>query len=255
LKPLLGRTRSRGRCWAAIRLSHLPEPSGHTVHGEVDGLDIEGQHGRRFVLLRHTKQAAEEAVPHLYIEERKRPTPVRRRLSRTQAILGRVALGGWVLVSGMKLWSLVGLSARPEFQWWSTHCATSMLLLSDELMSCCAVGTNGCCDLRRRAFALNGRVSAEWSRCPGSMARHARDSLASLQRRSADWMPTSIGRLSADVGRRHPDTIRKASLMAGSWGRCEHCSTRQARSTLQLNRPGLEWVFTERLQKHPNQNQ
>ena len=159
------------------------------------------------------------------------------------------------LVSGMKLWSLVGLSARPEFQWWSTHCATSMLLLSDELMSCCAVGTNVCCDLRRRAFALNGRVSAEWSRCPGPMARHARDSLASLQRRSADWMPTSIGRLSADVGRRHPDTIRKASLMAGSWGRCEHCSTRQARSTLQLNRPGLEWVFTERLQKHPNQNQ
>jgi len=53
-KPLLGRTWSRGRCWAAIRLSHRPEPSGHAVHGEVDGLDIGGQHGRRFVLLRHT---------------------------------------------------------------------------------------------------------------------------------------------------------------------------------------------------------
>ena len=26
--PLLGRSRSRGRCWAAIRLSHRPEPSG-----------------------------------------------------------------------------------------------------------------------------------------------------------------------------------------------------------------------------------
>ena len=53
-KPPLGRTRSWGRCWAAIRLSHRPEPSGHAVHGEVDGLDIGGQHGRRFVLLRHT---------------------------------------------------------------------------------------------------------------------------------------------------------------------------------------------------------
>ena len=49
--PLLGR-RSRGRCWAAIRLSHRPEQSGHAVHEEVDGLDIGGQHGRRFVLLR-----------------------------------------------------------------------------------------------------------------------------------------------------------------------------------------------------------
>jgi len=53
-KPLLGCTRSRGRYWAAIRLSHRPEPSGHAVDGEVDGLDIGGQHGRRFVLLRHT---------------------------------------------------------------------------------------------------------------------------------------------------------------------------------------------------------
>jgi len=47
-------------------------------------------------------------------------------------------------------------------------------MLSDELMSCCAAVTNGCLDLRRRAFALDGRVSAEWSRCPGSMARRAR---------------------------------------------------------------------------------
>jgi len=32
-------------------LSHRPEPSGHAVDREVDGLDIGGQHGRRFVLL------------------------------------------------------------------------------------------------------------------------------------------------------------------------------------------------------------
>ena len=36
-------------------------------------------------------------------------------------------------------------------------------------------GTNGCLDLRRRAFTFDGRVSSEWSRCPGSMARRARD--------------------------------------------------------------------------------
>jgi len=47
------------------------------------------------------------------------------------------------------------------------QCAARMLLLSDKLMSC----------FRRRAFALDGQVSAEWSRCPGSMARRARDSV------------------------------------------------------------------------------
>jgi len=50
-KPLLGHTRFRDRCWAAIRLPHRLELSDHAVHGEVDGLDIGGQHGRRFVLM------------------------------------------------------------------------------------------------------------------------------------------------------------------------------------------------------------
>jgi len=36
-----------------------------------------------------------------------------------------------------------------------------MLLLLDELMSRCAAGTNGCLDLRRRAFAPGGQASAE----------------------------------------------------------------------------------------------
>jgi len=85
-----------------------------------------------------------------------------------------------------------------------------MLLFSDELMSCCAAGTNGCLDLRRRAFALEGRVSVEWSRWPGSIVRRARDSVAPLRRSSAGWMPARIGRLSTGVGRRHPVTIRKA---------------------------------------------
>ena len=41
-------------------------------------------------------------------------------------------------------------------------------------------------------------------------------SVASLRRSSAGWMPARIGRLSAGVARRHPVTIRKASLMVGS---------------------------------------
>ena len=57
------------------------------------------------------------------------------------------------------------------------------------LMSCCATDTNGCLDLRRRAAALDGRVSAEWSRYPGSTAQRPRDSVAPLQRSSTGWMP------------------------------------------------------------------
>jgi len=105
--------------------------------------------------------------------------------------------------------------AQPlTFHWLSAQCATRTLL-SDELMRCC---------LRRvqmgvsiwRAFALDGRVSAEWSRCPGSMARRVGESVAPLWQSSAGWMPARIGRLSANVVRRHPVTIRKTSLMTGS---------------------------------------
>jgi len=47
------------------------------------------------------------------------------------------------------------------------------------------------------------------------MARHPRDSVAPLRPSSAGWMPARIDRLSVGVGRRHPVTIRKATLMVG----------------------------------------
>ena len=160
-------------------------------------------------------QAAEEAIPHLYKQERKRPTPVRRRLSRTQALVGRVIPVGECRCRGWKCGVLGGGPSTPHSIWWSAHCAARMSL-SDELMRYCAAGTNGCLDLRRRTFALDGRVSAEWSSCPGSMARHAGDSVAPLRRSSVGWMPARFGRLSAGVGHSHPVTMRRASLMAGS---------------------------------------
>ena len=73
--------------------------------------------------------------------------------SRTRTVHGRVISGGWVPVPRMKVRSLVVLSNHSTFHWWSAQSAARMLLLSDELMSCCAAGTNGCLDLRRRAFA------------------------------------------------------------------------------------------------------
>jgi len=64
-------------------------------------------------------------------------------------------------------------------------------------------------------------VSAEWSRCPGSMARRARDRVASLRRSSVCWMPARIGRLTGGIGRKHPVTGRKASFMTISMRRVQ----------------------------------
>ena len=104
-------------------------------------------------------------------------------------------------------------------------------------MGCCTAGTNECLDLRRRASALDGRVSAEWSRCPGSMARRPRDSSVPLRRSSAGWMPARIGRVSAGVGRRHPVTIRKASLMVGLMRR-----VRALRHQTEAQYSAVEWT-------------
>jgi len=89
-------------------------------------------------------------------------------------------------------------------------------------------------------------------RCPGSVARCARDSVATLRQSSADWMPTRIEKLSAGVGLRHPVTIRKASLMAGLmkwvWALRNH-------TVLRWNVPGLSWRLATLLLQHPSQSQ
>ena len=152
----------------------------------------------------------------MYKQEQKRRAHLRRRLSRTQALLGRVIPGGWILVSETKMRSVVGLSAHSEIHLMIRPLRRKyVVVLVRKLMSCCAAGTNGYLDLRRRASPLDGWLSAEWSRYPGSMARRPRDNVAPLLRSSAGRMPARIGRLSADAGRRHPVTILKASLMAG----------------------------------------
>jgi len=112
-----------------------------------------------------------------------------------QKVEGWSFRGVCVPVSGIKVRSLVELSVHSASHWWSAHCATRMLLFSEKLMSCCAADANGCLNLRRGASAPDGRVRAEWSRCPGSMARHVRNSAAPLRRSSAGWMPAILQRV------------------------------------------------------------
>jgi len=143
--------------------------------------------------------ATEEATLHLYKQERKRPTPVLRRLSRTQALLGKFAPGVLYRCRGLKCGVLRVCLPTPHSIGNPPSAPHVCCLLSDEQMSCCAAGTNGYLDLRRRASALDRRVSAEWSRCPGSMARRAKDNVAPLRRSSASWMPARIGVLDGGV--------------------------------------------------------
>ena len=227
--PLLGRTRSRVRCWATIRLSHRPEPSGRaqstgrsvdwTLNDNmVDDLlfcaTLPARRGGHTPIVQAGAETPDTGAEAVKLDPR---------CSRK----GHFIPEGWVPVSQKQLQSLVGLSNHTAFHRWSAQSAARMLLLSDEMMSCCAAGTNGCLDLRRRTSALGGQVSSEWSRCPGAMAWRAKDSVTLLRRSSAGWMPARIGRLSADVGRRHPVTIPKTSSLwwQGQWGGCEHCGT------------------------------
>jgi len=62
-----------------------------------------------------TLTSAEEAIAHLCKKEREHLTPVRRRLSPTQAVVGRVIQGERELVSGMLVRSLALLSNHSEF--------------------------------------------------------------------------------------------------------------------------------------------
>jgi len=199
--------------------------------------------------------AAEGVMPHLCKQEQKRPTPVRRRLSRTYTLflvgpsqkvvpdVGRWQYGvSWCSPSTPH--SIGDPPRAPHFCF--------VVRWTDELL--CG-GYKQCFDLRSRAFALGGQVSAVWSRCPGAMARHARDSVAPLPRSSADCIPTRIGRLFVGVGRRHPDTVCKASLMTGSMRRVWAPRQRQGRSTLGLNGPELRWLFATLFPQHHSPSQ
>ena len=163
-----------------------------------------------------TLTGRKEAIPHLYKQERKRLTSVRRRLNRTQALLGRVIPGGWVFrCRGWKCGVL-----------W--RCPPTPHSIDDPPTAphlCC------CCQMNRWDIVWRVQMGVSiW----GAMHLHSMDgwalsggdvqapwhgvleSVAPLRRGSAGWMLARIGRLSAGSGRRHPVTIRKASLMAES---------------------------------------
>ena len=95
-------------------------------------------------------QVAVRAIPHLCIVERKRPIPVRRRFSRTQAGLGSRIPEGGALTSAINVCSREESSRHSVLHLWSAQCAALMLGSSRSLSSSSAAGTNGCLDFSCR---------------------------------------------------------------------------------------------------------
>ena len=158
-------------------------------------------------------------MPHLCKPERKCPTPLRRRLSRIRLFLAGFTrrAGADIEDESTKSRSALQLLRIPSVIDPDRRASAIAVRWTDDLL--CS-GYKCVFWFEMPWFLLGGQVIAEWSRCPGSMPRRVRDSVvAPLRRSSADWMPARIWRLFTGVGRRHPVTVCKASLMAGSKGR------------------------------------
>ena len=92
-------------------------------------------------------QFGEGARPHLCMDEWNRPTPVRRRLSLTQAARGKPIPTGLALVPGTKARSLEALSQYSAFHLWFVHSEARMPSLARLSKRFRALGTNGRLDL------------------------------------------------------------------------------------------------------------
>jgi len=135
------------------------EPSGHAVHEEVDGMDIGGQHGQWFVLLHHTHRPQRKPYPICTSRSGNAWYRCRGGLVSPWLFLGGSLQGDGCWCRGWKCRVLWGCPPTPHS-------------IGDPPTGphvCC------CCQMNWWVVVLDGQVSAEWGRCPGSMAWHARD--------------------------------------------------------------------------------
>ena len=158
-------------------------------------------------------QFGEGGRPYLCMDERNRPTPVRRRLSLTQAARGKPIPTTLAPVPGAKTRSLEAFSQSPH-----SICDLSIQRRGCQVWQGCpkrfrVAATNGRLDLSLTWRVSEGLFKRPYKIWSGSRdPRWAKMSVALSRRSSAGWMPESTGRWSVGVGRRHPVTMRKASF-------------------------------------------
>ena len=120
--------------------------------------------------------AAIEAIAHLCISERNRPTPVRRRLSLTYA--GQVKLNsvGVELTSLINTWSQEAFSCPSSLHLYSIHRAKLLHEWAESFSSSSTAGTNEYLDLICRSCSPSGDRSLS---CRRYSCFHIQDVLAS----------------------------------------------------------------------------
>ena len=112
-------------------------------------------------------QAAVEAIHHLCVSERNRPTPVGRQLNLTQAGLGQLNPGDLGLTSLKKIWSLKAFSRDFMFHLYSAHRATLVPNWAGLFSSSNTANTNGCLDLSCRSCPPSGDRRLSYRKCSG----------------------------------------------------------------------------------------
>ena len=95
----------------------------------------------------------------------------------------------------------------------SAQHATLVSDLEKLFKSFSTTGTKGCLDLSSPCSLQGGDKNLLLSMCSGSCARRARDSMTRLRRSSVGKISAKTNKLSIGVRRRHPVTMRKASLI------------------------------------------
>ena len=96
-----------------------------------------------------------------------------------------------------------------KFVYWAARMPNSDKLCNNYRLA----GKNGYLDFSLFLLAVWDSVSWLCRIWPGSKElRLAKESVAPWRRSSAGWMPERIERFSVGMGRRHPVTMRKASL-------------------------------------------
>ena len=87
------------------------------------------------------------AITHLCMDERNRSTPIRRRLSLTQAARGKLIPTGLALVLGIKTWILEVFLLYQAFHLWFVHSEARMPNPARLFKRFRVAGTNGRLDL------------------------------------------------------------------------------------------------------------
>ena len=144
-------------------------------------------------------------------KERKRPTLVRKRCSRTPKGLQRCISDSRASMLEMNWWSVVAQLPFSVFQKCSAQCV-GLIRWSRFGIRSLAADTKECFDFKCRVCYGSRQVILLWSRCLGLAPRFGGLGWVSacLRQNSTGRIPARTDRYSGSVGRRHPVTAHNA---------------------------------------------